>query len=101
MLEGLDDEVVVPAMVRFELLAGTLPTERAAVVRFLDLCLDAPIDAAVADVAADLSRRYSKSHSGIDAIDYVVAATAQLLDARLLTRNIKHFPMFRRLRSPY
>ncbi len=67
----------------------------------LDVCIDAPVDASIADEAASLARRYMPSHSGIDPIDYVVAATARLLDAELVTRNVKHFPMFRRLRSPY
>lgn len=101
VLERVDDEVVVPSMVRFEVLAGARPGELAAIERLLDLCADAPVDAAVADAAAQLARRYAKSHAGIDPIDYVVAATAQLLDARLLTRNVKHFPMFPKLRSPY
>ena len=95
------DEVVVPSMVRFEVLAGARPAEMAVIVRLLDLCVDAPVDADVADEAAELARRYAKSHSGIDPIDFVVAATAKLLDARLLTRNVKHFPMFRGLKPPY
>lgn len=100
-LDAVGDEVVVPAMVRIEVLAGARPAEMAVIVRLLDLCVDAPVDADVADEAAELARRYSKSHSGMDAIDYVVAATAKLLDARLLTRNAKHFPMFRGLKAPY
>ena len=95
------EEVVVPSMVRFEVLAGARPSEMAAITSLLDECIDAPVDVSVADEAATLARRYMRSHSGIDPIDYVVAATARLLDAQLLTRNVKHFPMFRRLKAPY
>jgi predicted nucleic acid-binding protein len=95
------DEVVVPSMVRFEVLAGARPSEMTSIARLLDACLDAPVDASIADEAASLARRYMKSNVGIDPIDYVVAATARLLDAELLTRNVKHFPMFRRLKAPY
>jgi predicted nucleic acid-binding protein len=41
-----------------------------------------------------VGRRYRRSHSGIDGIDYLIAATADLLDGSLLTRNIRHLPMF-------
>jgi predicted nucleic acid-binding protein len=95
------DLVVVPSMVRFEVLAGARPSERAATAALLDACLDAPVDRSVADEAAELARRFRRSHSGIDPIDYVVAATTRLLGAELLTRNGKHFPMFPRLRAPY
>ena len=101
VLERVDDDLVVPAMVRFEVLAGARPAELPAIERLLALCVDAPVDALVAGEAAGLARRYAKSHSGIDPIDYVVAATARLLDAQLLTRNVKHFPMFPKLKSPY
>ncbi len=95
------DEIVVPSMVRFEVLAGARPSEMAVITSLLSACIDAPVDASIADEAASLARRYVRSHTGIDPIDYVVAATARLLDAELLTRNVKHFPMFRRLKSPY
>lgn len=96
-----DDEVVVPSMVRFEVLAGARPSEMDSIESLLEVCIDAPVDASIADEAASVARRYMRSHSGIDPIDYVVAATARLLDAELLTRNVKHFPMFRRLKAPY
>ncbi|GAA1097327.1 hypothetical protein GCM10009648_40710 [Tsukamurella spumae] len=48
-----------------------------------------------------LARRYRASHSGIDIADYLIAATATAAGAELWTRNIKHFPMFERLESPY
>lgn len=95
------DDVVVPSMVRFEVLAGARSSELAAIASLLDVCIDAPVDASIADEAAGLARRYMRSHAGIDPIDFVVAATARLLDAELLTRNVKHFPMFTRLKPPY
>jgi predicted nucleic acid-binding protein len=88
-------------MVRFEVLAGARPPELAAISSLLEACLDGPVDRLVAERASELARRYARSNTGIDPIDYVVAATAQLLDATLLTRNVKHFPMFARLRPPY
>ena len=86
------DEVVVPSMVRFEVLAGARPSEMTSIAMLLDACLDAPVDASIADEAASLARRYMKSHAGIDPIDYVVAATARLLDAELADTQCQALP---------
>jgi predicted nucleic acid-binding protein len=51
--------------------------------------------------AGMLANRYLRSHPGVDPVDYVVAATAQHLGAELWTRNLKHFPMFPGLSTPY
>lgn len=59
------------------------------------------VDATVAEMAGELGRRWLPSHLGIDGADLAIAATALLLDARLLTMNIRHFPMFTELRRPY
>ena len=41
------------------------------------------------------------AYSGIDAADYLIAATALVLDAEVLTTNVRHFPMFTGLRPAY
>ena len=60
-----------------------------------------PVDEQLADLAGELARRFVRSHRGIGAADYLVAATALWLEAELLTLNVKHFPMFRGLTRPY
>ncbi len=60
-----------------------------------------PVTDMVASRAAEHLRSYRRSHQGIDVVDYVIAATAQLADATLLTLNTKHFPMFPELASPW
>lgn len=37
--------------------------------------------------AGSLARQYRRAHSGIDAVDYLIAATALVLDAELLHFN--------------
>jgi len=37
----------------------------------------------------------------IDTADYLIAATAIVLDAPLLTTNVRHFPMLKGLRPAY
>ena len=41
----------------------------------------------VARVAGQLARRFRRSHNGIDDIDYLIAATAIVTAAGLLTTN--------------
>lgn len=45
-------------------------------------------------------RQYGKSH-GVDLADALIAATAESIDAELVTLNKKHFPMMERLIVPY
>jgi predicted nucleic acid-binding protein len=55
----------------------------------------------VARSAAALAREHRRAHSGIDDADYLIAATALLLDAELLTTNVRHFPMLEGLSPAY
>ncbi len=60
-----------------------------------------PVTEAVTRRAAAFAREFRGSHPGIDGADYLIAATADLLDAPLLTTNVRHFPMFDGLGRPY
>lgn len=88
-------------VVRTEVLAGMRPREEPATRALLDALRWRTVDVEVADRAGALARRYLRSHSGVDTVDFVVAAAAQVLGARLCTANVKHFPMFRGLAPPY
>lgn len=103
-LDGVNlrgDELWSVPVVRTEVLAGIRAPESAAMqilfgaLRWLDVTTE------LADAAGELAARYRRSHSGIDIVDYLVAAAAQRLDATLLTRNVRHFPMFEGLRPAY
>ena len=61
----------------------------------------APIDEEISRAAGMLAHRLRRSHSGIDDADYVIAATAMVLEADLLTTNVRHYPMIEGLRAPY
>jgi len=88
-------------VVRFELLSGVRDGELSATER-LFLAFDwLPVTESVARLAGDLARTYRRSHQGIDAADYLIAATALILDAELLTLNVRHFPMLAGLQAPY
>ena len=59
-----------------------------------------PITMDIAKRAGVLVRVYQSSHS-VEAIDAIIAATAEHHALRLATLNVKHFPMFRKLKPPY
>ena len=106
-VELLDDLVVADEAVwaatptRTELLAGIRVRERDALGRLFAALAWADITTVIADDAGELARRYRRSHQGIDAVDYLVAAAARSLGARLLTLNVRHFPMFPTLKPAY
>ncbi len=86
---------------RLEVLAGMRAKEEKATRALFGAFTWHPVDERVAEAAGELGREWLPRNRGIDSADLAIAATALELDARLLTRNIKHFPMFRGLISPY
>jgi predicted nucleic acid-binding protein len=59
-----------------------------------------PVTHDIAKRAGILSRIYASSH-GLDDIDAIIAATAEQHGLRLATLNVKHFPMFPKLKRAY
>ena len=100
-LTDADDDLVSSELVRFELLAGMRDRDLGAFEEFCSALRWAAVTEDVARVGGRLARRYRKSHSGIGAVDYLIAATAIVIDADLLTTNVRHFPMFTKLEAPY
>ena len=88
-------------VVRFELLAGVRAKEVEALERFFTAIAWVPVGEEVARAAGELAAGHRRSHSGIDDADYLIAATALLLEAELLTTNVRHFPMLAGLRAAY
>src|SRR5687768_13516214 len=82
-------EVWSVTVVRVEVLAGMRPKEAVATWALLKSMRWQAATVEVADRAGELARTYLKSHPGVDTVDYVIAATADFLDAQLLTKNVK------------
>lgn len=95
------DERLVSVLARVEIEGGMHSAERAQVASLFGVIRLLPVSDAIASRAAEHLRRYRRSHSGIDLVDYVVAATAELHDATLATLNVRHFPMFKGLRPAW
>jgi predicted nucleic acid-binding protein len=88
-------------MTRLEVLAGMRPTEEAGTRLLLSTLVWHSLDAEMAEEAGALGRRWLPSYHMIDGADLAIAATAIRTGSRLLTRNVRHFPMFPDLRPPY
>jgi predicted nucleic acid-binding protein len=104
LLRRLVDEeetVLASEVVRFELLAGVRDDEPEALEQFFSALSWVPVNEDVSRTAASLARKHRAAYSGIGDVDYLIAATALVLDAELLTTNLRHFPMLAGLRSPY
>lgn len=82
---------------RFELLAGMRSNERSEIRQLLDSLTNLEASVDVSTRAGEWARAYRRSHQGISSIDYLIAATAEVYGADLLTQNVRHFPMFPQL----
>jgi predicted nucleic acid-binding protein len=99
--ERVEGALHASEMTRLELLAGMRPGGDEEVRALLAVVQWHAVDEDVAEQAGEFGRRWLRSHGGIDAADLAIAATAVLLDAQLITTNVRHFPMFADLRPPY
>lgn len=88
-------------VVRFELLTGARDHELGDLETFFSALDWITVDENVSRVAGSLARRFRRSHRGIDDADYLIAASALVSEAELLTTNVRHFPMFPALSAPY
>jgi len=104
LLSGLievEESLLASEVVRFELMAGVREKEVEALEQFFSALSWVPVGEEVARAAGSLAQRHRRSHSGIDEADYLIAATALLLEADLLTTNVRHFPMISGLKPAY
>ncbi|MDA8297669.1 MAG: type II toxin-antitoxin system VapC family toxin [Actinomycetota bacterium] len=99
--ERAADVLHASEVTRIEVLAGMRTAEEDETRALLSTLVWHPVDAEIAEEAGALGRQWLSSHQTIDSADLAIAATAVRTDARLLTRNVRHFPMFADLRAPY
>jgi predicted nucleic acid-binding protein len=96
-----DDRVASSLVSKIEVLAGMRPAEELETYRLFDQIEWVDVDDAVAERAGRLAGRFARTHQGVELADFVVAATAEVMDATLWTLNRRHFPMFADLPDPY
>ena len=86
---------------RVEIEGGMRSHERAIVARLFARLRFEPVSDLVASRAGEFVRRFRRSHPGIEIVDFVIAATADVMGAEFVTLNVRHFPMFRGLKPAF
>lgn len=99
--ERLEGPLHASEMTRLETLAGMRRSEERSTRLLLSTFVWHAVDGAIAEEAGALGRQWLSSHANIDGADLAIAATVLLTDSRLMTRNVRHFPMIPGLRAPY
>lgn len=95
------EDLAASEITRYEILVGMKSGEEEVTEDLLALPAWVDVDEGIARRAAALARTYRGAFSGIEDADYVIAATALEVGARLLTTNVKHFPMLSGLSPAY
>ena len=96
-----DDDLISVTPIRTEILRGTPPGRQPVIEAFLRYIGWLDVDVELADRAGEIGRPFVRSHHGISVPDLLLAAAVERVDGQLLTRNIRHFPMFPDLRPAY
>jgi predicted nucleic acid-binding protein len=100
-VEGLSRKPSISVVSVQELYSGAHSAgEEAQIEMFLGTPRILPVTIAIARSAGLFMRHYAPSH-GLDDLDAIIAATAEHHGLDLATLNVKHFPMFRRLKRAY
>lgn len=100
-LENLTQLLLISSVTVAELYAGVREgKERTALDNFIVVFEVVPIDEKIAKLGGLYRRDYGKSH-GVGLPDALIAATANIKQAKLVTLNQKHFPMLTDVIIPY
>lgn len=86
------ETLVISVITVTEILAGMRPGEEADTQALFSLFQTRSLDDPQARVAGNYLNQFGKTHR-MDLGDAVIAATARTLDAPLVTRNRRHYPM--------
>ena len=100
-LENRSEVLLISSIAVAELYSGLRDEqEREALEAFLKAFAIVPVDREIAIKGGTYRREYFKSHS-TGLADALIAATAEIHQAKLVTLNKKHFPMLKEIVTPY
>lgn len=93
--------LAVSAVTVAELVGGMRTADRHQVFSLVSALRTQPVTDLIARRAGELMRQYRHSHAGVSLGDYLIAATAETLGARLATLDARRFPMLSGLDEPF
>jgi len=100
-IQGLSAAPLLSAVTIAEVYVGVRDrAEERGVESLVDFFVVLAVDGQIARRGGALRRRFARSH-GTGLLDALIAATAEVHDARLVTRNARNFPMLDDLVVPY
>lgn len=100
-LEGLQKKPTASVVTIMELIVGAKSRrEEDRISRLENIVLFLPVTVEIARRAGEFMKHYRLSH-GVDDADALIAATAEQHKLPLATLNVKHFPMFPKLKRAY
>ena len=101
LVNNNSSRIILSSLVVAELYAGVKgDAEQNTIDDFISLFRVIPIGVEIAKAGGLYKRDYGKSH-GVGLADAILAATAEMENAELVTLNIKHYPMIKRLSPAY
>lgn len=100
-LRAATEQFLISAVTVAELYSGVREgTERIQLDAFINDFEIVPVDKEIASMGGLYRREYFRSH-GTELPDAIIAATADIREANLVTLNKKHFPMLSNVIVPY
>jgi tRNA(fMet)-specific endonuclease VapC len=98
LVEGIDRAVAISSITGMELFFGALnKRELHQLEKFVQIFRMIHLNEEISSLALDLERRYAKSHN-LTIPDALIAATAMVHRAPLLTHNLKDFRFIEKLK---
>jgi hypothetical protein len=85
-------ELWTGAMQRAEIVFFMRAGEEAATMSLLSRLKTQPVTQVIVDLAGTIYRRWRSSH-GVDVNDTLLAASVATTGGKIVTRNVRHFPM--------
>ena len=100
-IDKFSSQIILSPIVVAELYAGVKGNDELDVLdNFISLFHVVPLTSEIAKIGGLYKRDFGKSH-GVGLADAIMAATAEIEQAELKTLNVKHYPMFKALKSAY
>lgn len=97
----LEDPCFISVVTLAELYSGVKnPQQEQALESCLQFFTALAVDPVVAKCAGLYRLQFMKSH-GVGMADALIAATANVFELKLITLNIKHYPMLKKIELPY
>jgi predicted nucleic acid-binding protein len=85
-------QAVLSVLTVYELIAGMRESEKVATHDFIEACVIEQVTVDIALKGGELYRKYRANGITLTSIDCLITATAVVMEYKLATKNVKHYP---------